>query len=64
MSNNMVACNQHLFDAYRLLQKGYIRESIEEYQQAIKNTYNQILKNNIKCTIAILQYHLTKDNTD
>jgi hypothetical protein len=45
------------------MQKGLLKESIEQYQLACKNTYNQILKNNIKCTIAILQYHQTKENT-
>lgn len=64
MSNNMVLCNQNLHDAYQLLQKGHLRESIEQYQLACKNTYNQSLKNNIKCTIAILQYHQKKENTD
>lgn len=60
----MVACNQTLHEAYRLMQRGMLRESIQQYQLASKNTYNQTLKNNIKCTIALLHYHLTRENTD
>jgi hypothetical protein len=60
----MVSCNQNLHEGYRLMQRGMLRESIEQYQMASKGTFNQSLKSNIKCTIAILQYHQTRENTD
>lgn len=60
----MLACNQSLHEAYQLMQKSMLQESIQQYQQAAKNTYNQSLKNNIKCTIALLQHHKTKEHVD
>lgn len=60
----MLACNQSLHEGYQLMQRGMLKESIQQYQQAAKNTYNQSLKNNIKCTIALLQHHKTKENVE
>lgn len=60
----MAACNKHLSAAYECLQKGQLAQSIDQYNLAFKHTYSQHLKSNIKCTIAVLQYHLTKENPD
>lgn len=57
MNNNMITLNQHLFDAYSYFQQGRIEQSLEEYHKSLKYTYNNQLKNNIKCTIAILAHH-------
>ena len=53
----MITLNQHLFDAYSYFQQGKIEQSLEEYHKSLKYTYNNQLKNNIKCTIAILAHH-------
>lgn len=60
----MLACNQSLHEGYQFMRRGMLQESIQQYQQAAKNTYNQSLKNNIKCTIALLQHHKTKENVE
>jgi hypothetical protein len=60
----MVACNQSLHEGYQFMQRGMLQESIQNYQFAAKNTINQTLKNNIKCTIALLQHHKAKENVE
>lgn len=60
----MVACNQSLHEGYQLMQRGMLQESIQQYQFAAKNTVNQSLKSNIKCTIALLQQHKSKENVE
>jgi predicted negative regulator of RcsB-dependent stress response len=47
-------CNQQLTNGYKHLTEGKLKEAVEEYQKALKVTYSDSLKVNIKCTIAVI----------
>jgi predicted negative regulator of RcsB-dependent stress response len=60
MNNSIIVSNLALSAAYQHFQTGKIESAILEYQKALKNTFPEDLKVNIKCTIAVLEQSLGK----
>jgi hypothetical protein len=50
----MIISNVALHCAYEHFQAGKIELGLQEYKKALKDTFADDLKTNIKCTIAIL----------
>ena len=50
----MIVSSMALSNAYDKLHSGKIELALQEYRKALKDTFAEDLKLNIKCTIAVL----------
>ena len=58
MNQSILNSNTFLNNAYIHFQNGKFDKALQELTHAIKNTYTDDLKANIKCTSAIIQQSL------
>jgi predicted negative regulator of RcsB-dependent stress response len=58
MNQSIISSNVALEEAYQHFRKGRSEQALEEFRKALKNTYTEDLKANIKCTMAVLEQSL------
>ena len=58
MNQSILNSNTSLNNAYIHFQNGKFDKALHDYTNAMKNTYTDDLKANIKCTSAIIQQSL------
>lgn len=58
----MITSNIALSNAYEHIQNGQVEMALQEYHRALKDTFSEDLKINIKCSIALLEHTLGHAN--
>jgi predicted negative regulator of RcsB-dependent stress response len=58
MNSSIITSNVALSSAYEHIQNGKIELALHDYQKALRDTFSDDLKINIKCTMAILEQSL------
>ena len=58
MNQSITTSNLALTEAYHNFQDNQIEQALDNYKIALKNTFSEELKANIKCTMAVIEQSL------